>query len=124
MKLLVVRHDFVGIATDEVYTGPIGFLNAVKGAETVLTDSFHATIFSMLFEKQFYTFKRFKDGSAASQNSRIENLLGKVGLTERLLDEGSAMVEDSAIQYDKVAAIIAEMRAESIDYLKNALNIA
>lgn len=123
MKLLIVRHDFIGLGADEVYTGPIGFLNAVKGAETVLTDSFHATIFSMIFEKQFYTFKRFKDGSATSQNSRIENLLGMVDLSERFLDEGSAMVEDNAIPYDKVGAIIAQMRAESIDYLKNALNI-
>ena len=124
MKLLVVRHDFVGLGADEVYTGPIGFLNAVKGAETVLTDSFHATIFSMLFEKQFYTFKRFKDGTAGSQNSRIENLLAKVGLAERFLDETSPMVEDGAIAYDKVAATIDEMRTESIDYLKHALNIA
>lgn len=124
MKLLVVRHDFVGLTNDEVYTGPIGFLNAVKGARTILTDSFHATIFSMLFEKQFYTFKRFMDGSAVSQNSRIENMLGKVGLTERLLDESSVMVEDSSIPYEKVGAIIAQMRTESIDYLKNALNIA
>lgn len=124
MKLLVVRPEFVGLGADEVYTGPIGFLDAVRGTEAVLTDSFHATIFSMLFEKQFHTFKRFKDGSAASQNSRIENLLAKVGLTERFLDEASPMVEDSPIPYDKVAATIAEMRTESLDYLKNALNLA
>ena len=123
MKLLVVRHDFIGLGTDEVYTGPVGFLNAVKGAEAVLTDSFHACIFSMLFEKQFYAFKRFKDGAAVSQNSRIENLLGKVGLSERFLDECSPMVDDAAIPYAKVASVLSDMRAESIDYLKNALNI-
>jgi hypothetical protein len=34
------------------------------------------------------------------------------------------MVEDSPIAYDKVAATIARMRTESLDYLKNALNLA
>ena len=124
MKLLIVRHDFIGLGADEVYTGPIGFLNAVKCAETVLTDSFHATIFSMIFEKQFYTFKRFKDGSAASQNSRVENLLSKVGLPERLLDETSPVMDDAAIPYEQVGAALAQMRSESIDYLKNALKRA
>ena len=124
MKLLVVRHEFIGLGAEEVYTGPIGFLNAVKGAHTVLTDSFHATIFSMLFERQFYTFKRFKEGTVISQNSRIENLLTKVDLSERFLDDTSAMVEDTPIAYDKVGATITGMREESIHYLKNALNIA
>lgn len=124
MKLLVVRHDFVGLGADEVYTGPVGFLNGVKGAEAVLTDSFHATIFSMIFEKQFYTFKRFKDGAVVSQNSRVENLLSKVGLSERLLDETSAVKDDAAIPYDEVHAAMSQMRSESLDYLKNALNLA
>ena len=121
LKLLVVSPELVGIAEDEVYAGPLGFLEAVRGAETVMTDSFHGTIFSLLFQKDFHTFKRFKDGTSSSQNSRLENLLGKMGLTDRYISESSLRLSDRPIDYKEVGERVSQMRNDSLDYLREAL---
>lgn len=121
-RLLVVSHEFVGVQdADEVYTGPSGFLSNVKNAEYVLTDSFHGTIFSLIYEKQFCCFKRFRDDSVASQNSRLENLLAKVGLSDRFQDEQGMHILSDDIDYTPVRRAVSDMRAESLKYLEDSL---
>lgn len=122
LKLCVVSPDFVGVSDDELYTGPVGFLDAIRGAEMVMTDSFHATIFSLIFHKEFYTFRRFRDDSPTSQNSRIDGLLAKVGLGYRCLRENMLEAKDEAIDYVKVDEAVMRMRSSSLAYLSNALS--
>lgn len=55
--------------------GPCEFLNLVKNAEWVCTDSFHATIFSYVFRRKMSVFERFKNAEKENQNSRIYTLL-------------------------------------------------
>ena len=50
--------------------GPSEFLFLLRNAELVLTDSFHATVFSIIFHKKFITFNRI----GLNMNSRIESL--------------------------------------------------
>lgn len=69
--------------------GPNDFINLVNNAEYVLTDSYHGTIFSIIFQKQFYTFERFKKTSENNQNERIYDILQRFGLTERLVINGA-----------------------------------
>ena len=61
--------------------GPSEFLSAFIYAKTVFTNSFHGTAFSLIFEKDFYIVDNKAGGS------RITNLLGKVGLPNRLICE-------------------------------------
>lgn len=68
-------------------------LNLIKGAKYVITDSFHITVFSIIFRKQFYTFQRFKEDEFTSQNVRVKNLLKMVDLTERLVSYHSTKIE-------------------------------
>ena len=65
--------------------GPSEFVNLIKNAKYVCTDSFHGTVFSILFNKEFYTFERFKSNAKMSTNSRIYSLLKKTKLEDRLL---------------------------------------
>lgn len=51
--------------------GPCEWLGLVKNSCAVVTDSFHGSIFSLIFKKDFYVTKRFDDASVKSQNSRI-----------------------------------------------------
>jgi hypothetical protein len=67
---------------------PADFANHIKHAKYVCTDSFHATIFSIHFEKKFVTFYRFNSKSKNSRNSRIDSLFTLLGLKERL-DNGN-----------------------------------
>lgn len=72
--------------------GPDSFLTAIEGAELVFTDSFHAVVFSIIFEKPFIAFDRVEKG-VQSMYSRIETLLGKMGLQDRVYSKMEAYGE-------------------------------
>ena len=59
---------------------PMQFLGAIKNADFVITTSFHATIFSILFKVPFYVIKL-----NSSENSRASSLLNMLGITDRIL---------------------------------------
>lgn len=62
---------------------PEEFLSLIKHASYVFTDSFHATVFSLLYGREFCTFRR--EGHAA-MSSRIYTLTELFGLPKRFLD--------------------------------------
>ena len=121
-KLVVHSAAMTGITDDELYVGPAGFVDAIRGAEIVMTDSYHGTIFSMIFQKDFYAFRRFSDTSSESQNSRLESLLGQVGLECRCLSQELLEISHNDIDYVQVGRKLAAMRQNSMDYLKKALS--
>lgn len=59
--------------------GPAEFLSLFLNAEHVFTDSFHATVFSWIFNRDFTVFERFKSTDTINQNSRIHTLLKILG---------------------------------------------
>ena len=100
--------------------GPFDFLNLVKYAKYVCTDSFHGCVFSTIFQKNLYVFKRFSDKDKMSTNSRVTNLLSRFGLSDRLVEKyDHIFVED--IDYANVNDKVDEFRKDSIDFLKKAL---
>lgn len=66
-------------------TGPETFLFLIKNAELVISNSFHATAFSIIFKTKFFVVPRVKD----KVNSRMESLLNLAGLGDRLLSKAS-----------------------------------
>ena len=107
--------------------GPAEFVNLIRNAEYVCTDSFHGSVFSILNHKQFVTFNRFSDASKNSRNSRIDSLLTQTGLrSRRMIEVGQDICDviDAKIDYEMVEKKLAKMRNESVDYLRNALEIA
>lgn len=62
-------------------TGPSEFLYMIDHADLVCTDSFHACVFSLLFDKPFLIHKR--DGDGAGMTSRIDTLLKTFQLPNR-----------------------------------------
>lgn len=68
--------------------GPAEFLYLIKNAAYVATDSYHATIFSWIFNKRFTVFKRFKEEARQNQNSRIHTLLSVLGCECNLYGTG------------------------------------
>lgn len=67
--------------------GPDGFLTAVDGADIVFTDSFHAVVFSIIFEKPFIAFDRVGEGRYC-MNSRMDTLFGRLGIKGRMYGGG------------------------------------
>ena len=56
-------------------SGPREFIGLIQNAELIVTDSFHASVFSMIFETLFYVFKRDKADAKNSTNRRIYDFL-------------------------------------------------
>ncbi|WP_024860111.1 polysaccharide pyruvyl transferase family protein [Ruminococcus flavefaciens] len=67
--------------------GPAQWISLIKYSKMVLTDSFHGSVFSLLYQKKFLVFKRFNDKDKNSQNSRIYTLIKQYGLQKHLVDE-------------------------------------
>lgn len=68
-----------------VLPAPQSWLGYIKHADVVVTNSFHGTIFSILFRKKFFTVSL--TGKAAKRNARLLFLLEKLGLEDRFIRE-------------------------------------
>lgn len=95
--------------------GPVDFISLVKNASCILSNSFHATAFSLIYHKPFYTFSYGNKKSS----ERILELLRVVGLTERY--DCKHFLLDDSINYDKVQMILNAKQKESREWLVNAL---
>ena len=62
-------------------TGPSEFLYLEANAELICTDSFHSTVFALIFERPFLIFDR--EDEKANMNSRLETLLNKFNIDNR-----------------------------------------
>lgn len=77
----------------------------------------------MLYEKNFFTFRRYSRKTRQSTNSRIDTLLSQCGLEDRLLtgtEEAAACVR-TAIDYAPVRSRIEKIRRFSWKYLSDAM---
>ena len=92
---------------------PADFLSLFKNASYVFTNSFHGTVFSLLYHKQFSSQIRL-DGN--KQNSRALNLLHQVGLIPKNFDT-DAFSTDVNTDWKLVDSNIATMRREGLNYL-------
>lgn len=101
--------------------GPEEFINLIRNARVVLTDSFHATVFSVLNHTQFYTFLRQGRNEKNNMNSRMENLLEMLNLQERLIYPDSEIVSLSKVKYENADVLLEQRRNESQKFLKDAL---
>lgn len=129
-RIVALTHVDEFVRSDEDYAdetpwsvGPGDFLNLVRKARWVLTDSYHCTAFSMQYERNFFTFRRYHRKTRQSTNSRLDTLLEQCGLPERLLtgDEEIRACTELAIDYADVGKRIGRLRRYSWQYLKNAL---
>lgn len=130
-KIVIIPHLDEFVESDvkfgdyQLYdVGPAEFVNLIRNAEYVCTDSFHGTVFSILNHKKFVTFNRFSDGSRNSRNSRIESLLSQTGLEKRRMTRKEQSIVDLAsaeIDYECVDTKLNQMRNRSVDYLRSAL---
>lgn len=104
--------------------GPAEWINLIRNAEYVCTDSFHGTVFSLINNTKFFTFERYSNkNSKVSTNSRIYSLLGIVDLKERILS-GTENVDDvikMQINFDNVNEKLDKFRESSKGFLKNSI---
>lgn len=107
----------------EYAVGPIEFLNLIRGAEYVFTDSFHGTIFSILNHKNFLTFNRYSDEIRKGKNSRIDSLFSLLDLKSRHFNSKKSLDElENEIDYDEVEKKLESLRNKTWNFLREALS--
>lgn len=99
-------------------TGPREFVGLIKNSEYVVTDSFHGTAFSVLFNKPQFIYN-----ARPKASSRIYSLMNILGLSSRIIDYGKSQKfvfneKDSSINYSEK---LNELIAESKLFLNNSI---
>lgn len=107
-----------------INASPSEFVQLIQNAEIVFTDSFHATAFSLLFERQFYVFER---SFQSSMGSRIESLTELFSVQDHYCNIPNRttfdyIYETASIDYSKEFTAFETMRKRSISYLLSNIN--
>lgn len=102
-------------------TGPSEFLYLEKHAFLVCTDSFHSSVFAILYNKPFIVFGR--EDNTVSMNSRIETLINKFNLKNREYNGKEITKENLNHDYTEAYKILEEERKKSIKFLRQALDL-
>lgn len=130
LKIVTLRHLDRYVDFDEQFgdyapydVDPARFLNILRNAQYVCTDSFHGTAFSIICEKKFLVFDRYNSNSSNSKNSRIESLCKNLDLESRRYTEGGDILQeiDKDIDYYPVSNKVEQFSQQTKTYLKNAL---
>ena len=101
---------------------PAEFMYILKNSKYVLTDSFHAVVFSVIFHKEFYVFRRQQKG-LANMFSRIESITKKLNLENHIQDR-RFIVEQNAIEnWKKIDSFLQQERSISISMLKQVMGM-
>lgn len=98
---------------------PTDFIQLIKDAEYVFTDSFHCTVFSILYHKLYCLLPKV----GKTQNLRLLDLQQKFQIEDRMIidNELSTVERLKPIDWKIVDERLNELRKESISYLVNAL---
>ena len=99
--------------------GPSEFLYLEKNAFLVCTDSFHSSVFAILYNKPFIVFDRNQKG-IVQMNSRIDTLLTKFGLEKRKFN-GKITKDLQCCDYKIPNIILNDERKKSIAFIKKVL---
>lgn len=98
---------------------PEGFLKLIKNAKCVVTNSYHALLFSVNFNRNFYLYLDNCD----EENSRLLTLTRQCGLNSRVFWEtGSLPKKIEQIDYKDANEKISELRKQSMELLQDTLN--
>ena len=102
----------------ELYTiDPAEFLFLVKNAAIVLTDSFHACVFSFIYGKPFLVFDR--EGLDMDISSRIDTFIHTFHLDRKRFSED---IPDNLMEhnYDEGMFVLEKERKKSLEYLQSS----
>ncbi|MCR5532946.1 MAG: polysaccharide pyruvyl transferase family protein [Paludibacteraceae bacterium] len=99
---------------------PDEFIWLVDNAESIITDSYHGTIFSMLFHKPVYLLQRFANDDPINQNSRIQQLQKYFYIP--VYNSASILPLDPKYDYEQFDKTLARLKEQSLHYLQQALH--
>lgn len=118
------NNDGYSVGEGKRDVGPAEFLSLIRYADAVVTDSFHGSAFSIIYQKQFYAIKRMvNNNDVYDHDCRIRNILEILNINNYFSNDEEIDFESSYIDYISTNKKLMLERKKSLRYLKNALNI-
>lgn len=130
LPLVALLHLDEYVKTDNTYAdytpyavGPAELLNLIYHASYVITDSFHGSVFSLLYHKLFFTSPRVRKEGMMCTNTRIDSLFSMVGVDNRWImgDEDVQECLNRKIDYTYVDKRMETARKQGHNFLRDAL---
>lgn len=128
LKIVQLAHSDEYIKSDEGFAdytpykvGPKEFVELIRDAEYVFTDSFHCSVFSMLNHKKFFTFPRYDNEGSVSTNGRLYSLLSLVKHETRIIRRGNTLNINAPIDYQVIDKELNGLRRFTWGWLTDAL---
>lgn len=105
--------------------GPQDFLGLISNAEYVVTDSFHAVSFSLIYHRKFWAFSSSESAGERGSWTRIPNLLNIAGLENRILnaDNCDSVNIYESIDFKKVDSNLVPQIEKSKLFLRKSLGV-
>ena len=101
------------------FVGPSEFLFLESHASLIMTDSFHSSIFAILYQNPFVVFER--EGKHTKMGSRIDTLLKKLGLEDRKYNQEIDLERFFNVDYSIAQQKIGEERAKFNEFVKKSI---
>ena len=120
VQIDINRYNKIPTDLDILSASPTEFIGWINHAEYVITNSFHCTAFSVLFQKNLLVVKK------KTANSRMESLLGLIGQSSKMVsleDLNGFTYDDLKTDYQSGQDIFASFVLQSKKYLLNALGV-
>ena len=103
--------------------GPAEFLYLYQNAEAAFVDSFHGSVFSILFNKPFAVFDRIGTDGTGNMNSRIDTLLKTFELEDKRVKSGSFLSDlDMTYNEETIRHILERKRFEASEFAKRVFS--
>ena len=119
-ELVILRQNKI---FDRYPVGPREYLYLIANAKYVITDSFHGSVFSVLFHRNLAIFHR--DGELENEDmmSRLDTLMDKFSLADCLIkDETFAFIDIDLDRWNEIDKRLRLYREEFEQFLMNQLN--
>lgn len=128
-KVLVLASDHLSKALKNNFNDvtvvddvdPFEFVDLFTRASFVVTNSFHGSVFSILFHRKFYALLSEGQSAGKSTDSRLVDLFKVLGTSDRFISSNEDVDIESIPDYADVDERLAKLRAHSLNYLNAAL---
>lgn len=98
---------------------PEEFVGFFKNADIVITDSFHGTLFSLIFEKIFYI---CPDEITNSNNSRLMNIIEKLNIHQQIIENIGQVDTNTLPNFTKIKMELSAERKKAEEYLEHIID--
>lgn len=96
---------------------PSEFVRLIRNAAFVITDSFHASVFSFIYDTELYILKRARQ----DEDEKFADLLSRYGMSDRMVTDESAFCRKEQYSYEKGKAKLEADREFAREFLRDNL---